>query len=223
MRALVVEDENAVASFIERGLQEAAFAVDVAGDGDAGLHLATTEYYDVIVLDLLLPQRDGFSVLRALREQGIATPVICLTARDALDDRVRGLNLGADDYLVKPFSFVELLARIRAVMRRGQTLADNPISVGDLTVDVVTRAVERSGQRIDLSAREYALLEYLARHAGEVVSRTMILERIWDMRHDPKTNVIDVHINRLRRKVDAGFDSPLIHTVRGCGYVLKAG
>jgi len=198
------------------------FAVDVAADGEVGLERAVNGQYDVIVLDLMLPQRDGFSVLRTLRERSISTPIICLTARDALDDRVRGLNLGADDYLVKPFNFVELLARIRAVLRRGQAVTDNPIVVGDLTVDVVTRAVERSGQRIDLSAREFALLEYLARHAGEVLSRTMILERVWDMHHDPQTNVVDVHINRLRRKVDSGFASPLIHTVRGSGYVLKA-
>jgi heavy metal response regulator len=221
MRALVVEDENGVASFIERGLQEAAFAVDVAEDGETGLHLACSESYDVIVLDLMLPQRDGFSVLHALRDRGLATPVICLTARDGVDDRVRGLNLGADDYLVKPFSFVELLARIRAVLRRGQTLTDNPIVVGDLTVDVIARAVERAGKRIDLSSREFALLEYLARHAGEVVSRTMILDRVWDMNQDPMTNVIDVHINRLRKKVDHGFYPPLIHTIRGVGYVLR--
>ncbi|MCB0074674.1 MAG: response regulator transcription factor, partial [Caldilineaceae bacterium] len=207
MRALVVEDEAGVASFIQRGLQEAMFAVDVAADGEVGLERAVNGQYDVIVLDLMLPQRDGFSVLRTLRERSISTPIICLTARDALDDRVRGLNLGADDYLVKPFNFVELLARIRAVLRRGQAVTDNPIVVGDLTVDVVTRAVERSGQRIDLSAREFALLEYLARHAGEVLSRTMILERVWDMHHDPQTNVVDVHINRLRRKVDSGFAS----------------
>ncbi|MCB9849425.1 MAG: response regulator transcription factor [Phycisphaerales bacterium] len=223
MRALVVEDDRDVAALIERGLQEALFAVDKAGDGETGLHLACSAQYDVIVLDLMLPKCDGLSVLRAMRGRGITTPVICLTARDAIDDRVRGLNAGADDYLVKPFSFVELLARVRAVLRRGPTQIDNPIVVGDLAVDVIAHTVERAGQKIELTAREFSLLEYLARHAGEVVSRTMILERIWDMNHDPQTNVVDVHINRLRRKVDSNFDAPLIRTVRGTGYVLQAG
>ena len=221
MRVLVIEDDPGVASFIQRGLREAAFAVDLATDGEEGLHLATTEPYDVVVLDLMLPKRDGFSVLRAVRKRGLTIPIICLTARDAIDDRVRGLDLGADDYLVKPFSFAEFLARIRALLRRGSTLADNPIVVADLTVDVVARTVYRGGKRVELSAREFALLEYLARHSGRALSRTMILEKVWDMNYDPLTNVVDVHINRLRKKIDNNFDKPLIQTVRGVGYVLR--
>jgi len=222
MRALVVEDDPGVASFIRRGLQASAFAVDAATDGDAGLHLASTEPYDIIMLDLMLPGRDGFDVLRGLRQRSVTTPVICLTARDAIDDRVRGLDLGADDYLVKPFSFAELLARIRALLRRGSSLSLNPIVVGDLTVDTTAHSVTRGTKRIDVSAREYALLEYMARHAGQSLSRTMILEKVWDINFDPHTNVVDVHINRLRKKIDNGFDPPLIHTVRGVGYVLRA-
>lgn len=222
MRTLVIEDDLGVASFVQRGLREAAFGVDLAADGEAGLHLACTERYDAIILDLMLPLRDGFSVLRDLRQRGVKTPVICLTARDAVDDRVRGLDLGADDYLVKPFSFSELLARIRALLRRGSSLSENPIVIADLTLDVVVRTVQRGEKQIDLSAREFALLQYMARHTGEALSRTMILEKVWDMNHDPLTNVVDVHINRLRKKIDNGFDSPLIHTIRGVGYVLRA-
>jgi len=222
MRALVVDDDPAVASFIERGLREAAFTVDVAEDGEEGLHLLGTESYDVVILDLMLPRRDGFSVLRAMRKRDITTTVICLTARDAIEDRVRGLDSGADDYLVKPFSFSELLARIRALLRRGPTMTDNPMIVGNLTLDVLAHTVHRDGRRIDLSAREFALLEYMARHAGEVLSRTMILEKVWDMNYDPLTNVVDVHINRLRKKVDHPFNQPLIRTVRGVGYVLRS-
>lgn len=221
MRVLVVEDDPGVTSFVGRGLRDAGFAVDIANNGENGFELACVERYDAIVLDLMLPVRDGFDILRCLRERGDATPVICLTARDAIDDRVRGLDLGADDYLVKPFSFVELLARVRALLRRGPALAGNPIIVGDLKVDVAARAVLRGAERIELSAREFCLLEYLARHAGEVLSRSMILEKVWDLHHDPRTNVVDVHINRLRKKVDHGFDRPLIHTVRGAGYVLR--
>lgn len=195
--------------------------VELVDNGEAGLRLAMTGDHDVIVLDLMLPGRDGFSVLRSLRESGIETPVICLTARDSVEDRVRGLDLGADDYLAKPFSFAELLARIRALLRRGPALASNTLVVGDLTIDLVGRGVERAGRRIDLTAREFALLECLGRGAGDVLSRTMLLERVWDMNQDPMTNVIDVHINRLRRKVDHGFARPLIHTIRGVGYVLR--
>jgi heavy metal response regulator len=221
MRVLVVEDDPGVASFVGRGLHDAGFAVDAASNGENGLELAHVERYDLIVLDLMLPGCNGFDILRSLRERGNATPVICLTARDAIDDRVRGLDLGADDYLVKPFSFAELLARVRALLRRGPALTGNPIIVGDLKVDVAARTVVRCAKRIELSAREFCLLEYLARHAGEVLSRSMILERVWDLHHDPQTNVVDVHINRLRKKVDHGFDRPLIHTVRGAGYVLR--
>lgn len=221
MRVLLVEDEKRVARFIEKGLREASYAVEWADNGDAGLRLALGGDFDVIILDLMLPGRDGFSVLAALREKGVTTPVICLTARDSVDDRVRGLDLGADDYLAKPFSFVELTARIRALLRRGAALSSNTAVVGDLVVDMVGRRVERGGHRIDLSVREFALLECLARGAGQVQSRTMLLERVWDMNQDPMTNVVDVHINRLRRKVDHGFAQPLIHTIRGVGYVLR--
>lgn len=222
MRTLVIEDDPGVASFVQRGLREAAFGVDLAADGEEGLRLACTECYDAIILDLMLPLRDGFSVLRALRQRGIKTPVICLTARDAVDDRVRGLDLGADDYLVKPFSFSELLARIRALLRRGSLLSGSSIAVADLTLDAVARTVQRGGKQIDLSAREFALLQYMAQHTGEALSRTMILKKVWDMNHDPLTNVVDVHINRLRKKIDNSFDTPLIHTIRGVGYVLRA-
>jgi len=221
VRVLVIEDEPGVASFLKKGLGEASYAVDLADNGVDGLHKAVTETYDVIVLDLMLPGLDGFSVLREVRSREVHTPVICLTARDAIDDRIKGLDLGADDYLAKPFSFSELLARIRALLRRGQELHANPITVGDLAVDVVARSVHRSGRRIDLSPTEYSLIEYLSRNVGQVLSRTMILEHVWDMNHDPMTNVIDVHVNRLRKKVDSGFDPPLIHTVRGAGYVLR--
>ena len=222
MRVLVIEDEPGVASFLKKGLREASYAVDLADNGVDGLHLASTENYDAIVLDLMLPGKDGFTLLRELRGKGSTTPVICLTARDAVTDRIKGLDLGADDYLSKPFSFSELLARIRALLRRGQALSGNPIVVGDLTIDVLARDVTRGGKRIDLSPNEYALLEYLSRNAGQVLTRTMILEHVWDMNQDPMTNVVDVHINRLRKKVDSGHETPLIHTIRGVGYVLRA-
>ncbi|MFO0838815.1 MAG: response regulator transcription factor [Phycisphaerae bacterium] len=221
MRALVVEDDRRISRFIEKGLREAAYGVETADDGDTGLRLALGGGYDAIVLDLMLPGRDGFSVLRGVRQAGVTTPVICLTARDNVDDRVRGLDLGADDYLAKPFSFAELLARLRALLRRGAALASNTIVVADLTIDFVSRRVARGGRRIDLSAREFALLECLARGAGQVLSRTMLLERVWDVKQIPMTNVVDVHINRLRRRVDLGFGRPLIHTIRGVGYMLR--
>ena len=221
MRVLVVEDDPAVAAFVSQGLREASFAVDVADDGLSGRRKAGDSTYDVIVLDLMLPGMDGFDLLRELRQMNVAAAVICLTARDTVEDRVRGLNLGADDYLVKPFSFSELLARVHALLRRGQAVQQNPISVGDLTIDVLTRGVQRAGRRLDLSPREYALLEYLGRNAGQVLTRTMILEHVWDVNQDPLTNVLETHINRLRKKVDQGSDYPLIHTVRGVGYVLR--
>lgn len=195
--------------------------MDVAENGPDGCELACSTAYDVILLDLMLPGMDGFAVLQKLRARDVRTPVICLTARDAVDDRVKGLDLGADDYLPEPFSFSELLARIRALLRRGESLGTNPIIVGDLSVDVVARSVHRAGKRIDLSPHEYALLEYLVRNAGHVLARTMILEHVWEMNQDPITNVVDVQINRLRKKVDKGFGCPLIHTIRGVGYVLR--
>ncbi len=221
MRALVIEDDRAVSQFIERGLRENGFAVEVAFDGHDGMQTAEATEHDVIVLDLMLPGRDGFSILSQMRQAGNKTPVICLTARDSVDDRVTGLDLGADDYLVKPFSFAELLARIRALLRRGSQLLDNPIKIADLSIDITTRQVRRSEQRIDLSAREFELLEYLARHTGQVLSRTMLLEKVWDVNRDPQTNVVDVHINRLRKKIDRGFSKSLIHTIRGVGYVIR--
>jgi len=222
MRVLVIEDDHGVSDFLKKGLREASYAVDLADNGVDGLHKASTETYDAIVLDLMLPGVDGFSILREVRSRDVRTPVICLTARDSVDDRIKGLDLGADDYLAKPFSFSELLARIRALMRRGFNLQPNPIVVADLQVDVLARSVHRGNRRVDLSPNEYALLEYLARSKGQVLSRTMILEHVWDMNQDPMTNVIDVHINRLRKKIDAGFETQLIHTIRGVGYVLRA-
>lgn len=222
MQALIIEDDPGVASFVGRGLRDNGFRANVVSDGREGLNLALQGKFDVIILDLMLPGKDGFGILKELRAGGIYTPVICLTARDGVDDRVRGLDLGADDYLAKPFSFAELLARVRALLRRGTLLANNPIQIGDLSVDVITRQVQRAGRRIDLSAREFALLEYLARHADQVVSRSMILDKLWDMNRDPLTNVVDVHINRLRKKIDHGFKEPLIHTMRGMGYVIRA-
>lgn len=221
MRVLIIEDDQAVASFVRQGLREASFAVDWACDGVEGLHLASTEAYDAIVLDLMLPGMDGLSLLRNVRSRRIDTPIICLTARDTVNDRVDGLNAGADDYLPKPFSFTELHARINALLRRGHRLTNNPIVVGDLSIDVLSRVVHRGAQRIDLSPREFALLEYLARNAGHILSRTMLMEHVWDMNQDPLTNVVDVHVNRLRKKVDQGFGEPLIHTIRGVGYVLR--
>jgi two-component system, OmpR family, response regulator len=221
MRVLVVEDDPGVATFVGKGLAEASYTVDMANNGVDGFRLAQSQQYDCVVLDLMLPGKDGFSIIRDLREKGISSPIICLTARDGVDDRVRGLNLGADDYLPKPFSFSELLARIHALLRRGHGTSPTTIVVADLTIDLLARTVHRAGKRIDLSVRESALIEYLARNSGRVLSRTMILEHVWGMNQDPLTNVIDVHINRLRKKVDIGFEKCLIHTIRGVGYVLR--
>ncbi len=218
----MIDDDEAVAGFVQQGLREASYAVDWAADGAQGLRLATSESYDAIVLDLMLPGLDGLAVLRELRSRKITTPIICLTARDTVNDRVEGLNAGADDYLPKPFSFTELHARINALLRRGHRVTNNPIVIGDLSIDVLARVVHRGTQRIDLSPREFALLEYLARNVGHILSRTMLLEHVWDMNQDPLTNVVDVHVNRLRKKVDHGFDQPLIHTIRGVGYVLRS-
>jgi heavy metal response regulator len=220
VRVLVVEDEARVRSFLERGLHEAGFAVDACADGDAALQHALLHPYDAIVLDLMLPRRSGLDVLAELRREGRATPVLVLTARDRLEERVRGLDAGADDYLAKPFAFAELLARLRALLRRG-TAATSAIEIADLRVDLVARRVHRAGQRIELTPKEFALLEYLARQAGQVVTRTMIAEHVWDMNFDSFTNVIDVYIRYLRRKIDEPFERKLIHTRRGVGYVLS--
>jgi heavy metal response regulator len=221
VRILVAEDEARVRSFLRRGLVEAGMAVDQATDGEEALALALAEPYDAIVLDLGLPRRDGLEVLRELRARGRATPVLILTARDSVADRVQGLDGGADDYLAKPFAFAELLARLRALLRRG-TPQSSVIRVGDLVLDAAARTAERAGRRLELTAKEYALLEYLARHAGEVVTRTMIAEHVWNLDFDTFSNVIDVYVRYLRRKVDEPFETKLIHTRRGIGYVLQS-
>ena len=221
MRILVVEDEQKVASFIQKGLEEEGHAVDVALDGEDGLTMALDAVHDLVVLDIMLPKRDGLSVLRELRQRRIQTPVLLLTARDAVPDRVTGLDAGADDYLVKPFAFDELLARIRALLRRrgGDRLA--VLTAADLSLDPATREVRRGGKKIELTAKEFALLEYLLRNKGRVLNRALIAQHVWDYDFDSSTNVIDVYINYLRKKVDADFTPRLIHTVRGAGYVLR--
>src|SRR4051794_29066484 len=221
MRVLVVEDNPELGAYLRQGLREHGFAVDWIADGGRGFDYAATGVYDLLILDRMLPGRDGLALLRGLRARGIATPAIFLTARAAVGERIEGLDAGADDYLIKPFSFAELLARIRVVLRRGGEVAPTILQVADLRLDPVTHTVERAGQRIDLSAKQFTLLHYLMRHAGQVVSRSMILEHVWDFEFDGMTNVVDVHINRLRNKVDRDFVRPLIHTLRGVGYVLR--
>ena len=220
MRILLVEDEPSAASMLAKGLREEAYAVDIAADGETALSQAVVNDYDLIVLDVVLPGIDGFKVCRELRANGLTVPVLMLTARDAVEDRVEGLDSGADDYLPKPFDFDELLARVRALLRRKPALYPEVITVGDLAVRTRTRQVTRAGQNIDLTAKEYALLEYLVRRAGEVVSRADISEHVWDETYDPFSKVIEVFIQRLRRKVDEGHALKLIHTRRGEGYVL---
>jgi two-component system copper resistance phosphate regulon response regulator CusR len=222
LKILVVEDEKKTASYLHKGLVESGFTVDVASSGPDGLSLARSARYDLIILDVLLPGQDGWSVLEELRRSGIDVPVLFLTARDSVEDRVKGLDLGADDYLVKPFAFSELLARIRSILRRGPGLKDEPLRVGDLEVVPARLRAIRSGKKLELTPKEFQLLALLARHSGEVLSRTFIAEQVWDMNFDPGTNVVDVHIRRLRSKVDDPFARKLIHTVRGVGYVLDA-
>lgn len=221
MRILIVEDEPKTAAYVSKGLTEHAYVVDIADNGIEGLHLATSGQYDLILLDVMLPGADGWSVLENLRRQR-QTPVLFLSARDEVADRVKGLELGADDYLVKPFAFSELLARIRTLLRRGATQIEQRVRIADLDVDLVRRRVSRAGERIDLTAKEYALLDYFVRHVGEVVSRTLIAEHVWDMNFDSDTNVVDVAVRRLRAKLDDRFDTKLIHTIRGVGYVFDA-
>jgi DNA-binding response OmpR family regulator len=222
MRALIVEDDRAIAEFVERGLREAGFAVDRAADGASGLELALSEPYDVAIIDLMLPQRDGLSLIDELRRRGRTTPVLILSARRSVDDRVRGLQSGGDDYLTKPFAFAELLARVQALVRRA-TRAPEPtaLTLGDLTLELLTRKVTRAGAPIELRPREFALLEYLMRNPGKVVSKTMILSHVWDYTFDPQTNIVDVLVSRLREKIDRPFDRKLLRTVRGVGYVLE--
>ena len=222
MRILLVEDEPDAAKMLAKGLREESYAVDVAGDGERALELAFVNDYDLIILDVMLPGRDGFEVCRELRSDGSAVPVLMLTARDAVEDRVAGLDTGADDYLTKPFDFDELLARVRALLRRRPALLPAVMEVADLSVDTRSRRVSRGGAEVDLTAKEYALLEYLVRRAGEVVSRSDLAEHIWDERYDPFSKVIEVFIQRLRRKVDGGHRLKLIRTRRGEGYMLAA-
>ena len=220
MRILVVEDEKKVARFVQRGLEAEGYAVDVVHDGDTALARALDADWDAIVLDLALPGRDGLAVLRQLRARGSRVPVLLLTARSGVTDKVAGLDLGADDYLTKPFEFVELLARLRALLRRGGSTSPR-LAVADLTLDPATREVTRAGRRIELTAREYALLEFLLRNRGRVLSRAVIAQHVWGVSFETFTNVIDVYVNYLRRKIDADFEPRLLHTVRGVGYVLK--
>ena len=222
MRILLVEDDRKVASFIRKGLTEEGYAVDVAHDGETGLLMGLDRLHDVIVLDVMLPQKPGFQVLRELRQANVATPVLLLTARDAVEDKVQGLDAGADDYLTKPFAFAELLARVRAMLRRGKAAQTSVLQVADLSLDPAARTVRRAGETIPLTNREFALLEYFLRNPGRVLTRTMIAEHVWDYSFDAGTNVIDVYVNYLRKKIDAGREPKLIHTVRGVGYVLKA-
>lgn len=222
MRVLLVEDDIKIGSFVSKGLNEAGYAVDRAADGEEGLHLALSEPYDAAIIDIMLPKLDGLSIIERMRLQRINTPVLILSARRSIDDRVRGLHTGGDDYLTKPFSFSELLARVQALIRRASGLSETTnLVVSDLSMNLLTREVTRGEDRIELQPKEYALLEYLMRNAGRVVSKTMILEHVWNYSFDPQTNVVDVLVSRLRSKVDRDFRHKMIHTIRGVGYVLK--
>jgi len=222
MRILLVEDDRRIARFVAKGLREQSYAVDVTGDGDDAFYKASVNDYDAAILDVMIPGRDGFQLCRDMRSSGIAVPVIMLTARDTVLDRITGLDSGADDYLIKPFAVTELLARLRALLRRGQVVRPATIHIADLLLDTRAQKATRSGRELSLTSKEYALLEYLAREEGRVVSRAEIAEHVWDENFDPLTNLIDVHINRLRRKVDNEFSTKLIHTRRGSGYILAS-
>jgi DNA-binding response OmpR family regulator len=222
MRVLLVEDELPIADFIARGLTENGYSVDIAHDGEEAVAWPSVADFDIIILDVMLPVRDGIEVCRLFRAQGVRTPVLMLTARDAVEDRVLGLDSGADDYLVKPFAFAELLARLRALSRREPALLGNELRVGYLIMDTATRTVSRAGKRLDLTSKEFALLEYLMRHPDQVLTRTVIAEHVWNYDFDNATNVIDVHVKNLRKKVDGPFDVSLIQTVRGVGYRISA-
>ena len=221
MRVLIIEDEPKSAAYLRKGLSEHGYVADLAQNGEDGLYLAQSSDYDLLVLDVMLPGRDGWSVISELRRTGKQTPVLFLTARDSVPDRVKGLELGADDYLVKPFAFSELLARIRTILRRGPVRHSDSLRFADLELDPLTHRVTRAGKRLDLTPKEFLLLALLVRRAGEVLSRTLIAEQVWDMNFDSATNVVDVHVRRLRSKVDDPFERKLIRTVRGIGYVLE--
>jgi len=221
MRILIVEDEIKTLNYLRKGLIEQGFTVDTAEDGLEGLYLAENTEYDLIILDIMLPKIDGWTVIKKLRDNNKLTPVLFLSARDTLDDRVKGLELGADDYLVKPFAFSELLARIRSILRRGHVQQSEVLEISDLKIDLLKHKVYRADKVIDLTPKEFSLLSLLARREGEVLSRTLIAEQVWDMNFDSDTNIIDVAIRRLRQKIDSGFKNKLIHTIRGVGYVLE--
>jgi heavy metal response regulator len=221
MRILVIEDEKKVATFIKKGLVEEHYAVDTAFDGEEGLYLAEINEYDLIVLDLMIPKIDGFGVLKKIRERKNNVPILVLTAKDSIDDTVRGLDAGCDDYLTKPFAFAELLARIRALLRRDKKEKESVLRIADLSLSIVTHKVMRQGKEIELTSKEYALLEYFMRNPEKVLTRTMISEHVWDYHFDSNTNVIDVYVNYLRKKIDKDFDPKLIHTIRGIGYMMK--
>jgi two-component system OmpR family response regulator len=223
MRVLVIEDDSEAADYIQKALRESGHTADIAGDGEAGLAQARDGGYDILVVDRMLPKLDGLTLIRSLREDGIKIPTLILSALGDVDDRVKGLRAGGDDYLTKPYAFSELLARLEALLRRGQTTpADTTLRLADLEVDLLGRTATRGGKPIDLLPREFQILEYLMRYSGQVVTRTMLLENVWNYHFDPKTSVIDVQISRLRQKLDKGFDQPLLHTVRGAGYCLRA-
>ncbi len=223
MRILVIEDDLEAAAYVVKGLRESGHIVDHAADGDEGLNLALSGSFDVLVVDRMLPKRDGLSVVSTLRRESIFTPALFLSALGEVDDRIMGLKAGGDDYLTKPYAFAELLARIEVLVRRSNPeQVRTRLQVGDLEVDLLARKVSRNGQEIDLQPREFRLLEYLMKHAGQVVTRTMLLENVWEYHFDPQTNVIDVHISRLRAKIDKNFKQPLLHTIRGAGYSLRA-